>query len=51
MAVVFYVDPQMLKDSDSADTNTITLSYTFYPQREPSRPVADTVPAGRPGAI
>ena len=51
MAVVFYVDPSMAKDSDAATTNTITLSYTFYPQREPSRPVADTVPAGRPGAI
>ena len=39
MAVVFYVDPEMLKDSENADTNTITLSYTFYPLRE--RPVAD----------
>jgi cytochrome c oxidase assembly protein subunit 11 len=48
MAVVFYVDPAMLKDSDSADTNTITLSYTFYPQREPLRPVADTAPPARP---
>lgn len=51
LAVVFYVDPAMAKDSDGADTNTITLSYTFYPQREPSRPVADSVLAGRPGAI
>ena len=32
------------------DINTITLSYTFYPQREPQRPVADSTPAaGRPG--
>jgi len=45
---VFYVDPAMLKDSDSADTNTITLSYTFYPQREPQRPVADGAPPARP---
>jgi cytochrome c oxidase assembly protein subunit 11 len=51
MAVVFYVDPEMLKDSDSADTNTITLSYTFYQQREPSRPVADSTPPARPGPI
>jgi cytochrome c oxidase assembly protein subunit 11 len=51
MAVVFYVDPAMAKDADGATTNTITLSYTFYPQREPSRPVADSVPAGRPGPI
>ena len=41
LAVVFYVDPSMAKDPDGAEINTITLSYTFYPQREPSRPVAD----------
>jgi cytochrome c oxidase assembly protein subunit 11 len=40
MPVVFYVDPSMAKDFDGADVNTITLSYTFYPQREPS-PLAD----------
>ena len=51
MAVVFYVDPAMAKDSDGATTNTITLSYTFYPQREPSRPVADSAPAAKPGPI
>jgi cytochrome c oxidase assembly protein subunit 11 len=44
MAVVFYVDPAMAKDSDGAEINTITLSYTFYLQREPSRPVADSTP-------
>jgi cytochrome c oxidase assembly protein subunit 11 len=41
MAVVFYVDPSMIKDPDGGTINTITLSYTFYRQREPSRPVAD----------
>jgi cytochrome c oxidase assembly protein subunit 11 len=51
LAVVFYVDPAMAKDADGADTNTITLSYTFYPQREPQRPVADSAPPARPGAI
>jgi len=35
MAVVFYVDPKIVKDSDEDDLNTITLSYTFYPVREP----------------
>ena len=48
MAVVFYVDPEMLKDSDGAATNTITLSYTFFAQREPQRPVADGAPPARP---
>ena len=51
MAVVFYVDPSIAQDLDGADVNTITLSYTFYPQREPSRPVADVTPAGKPKQI
>ena len=51
MTVVFYVDPAMLKDSDGADVNTITLSYPFYPSREPRQPVADNTPAAKPGKI
>ncbi len=39
MAVVFYVDPKLVEDPDSQPHDTITLSYTFYPQREPQRPV------------
>jgi cytochrome c oxidase assembly protein subunit 11 len=49
MTVVFYVDPAMLKDADGANVDTITLSYTFYQQREPSKPVADGAPNGRRG--
>jgi cytochrome c oxidase assembly protein subunit 11 len=45
MAVVFYVDPKLAKDSEQNDLNTITLSYTFYPVREPEKPVAQSVPA------
>jgi len=41
MAVVFYVDPEIVKDRDQDDLNTITLSYTFYRMREPARPVAE----------
>jgi cytochrome c oxidase assembly protein subunit 11 len=47
MAVVFYVDPSMAKDPDGTEINSITLSYTFYPQREPSRPVADGATPGQ----
>ena len=41
------VDPSMAKDPDGNEINTITLSYTFYQQREPSRPVADGAPTKR----
>jgi cytochrome c oxidase assembly protein subunit 11 len=41
MAVVFYVDPKIAEDREQDDLNTITLSYTFYPSREPERPVAE----------
>jgi cytochrome c oxidase assembly protein subunit 11 len=34
MAVVFFVDPAIAKDSDQDDLDTITLSYTFYPVRD-----------------
>ncbi len=41
MAVVFYVDPSIVKDSDNDGLNTITLSYTFYPVRDPAiKPLA-----------
>jgi cytochrome c oxidase assembly protein subunit 11 len=40
MAVVFYVDPSIVKDHDQDSLNTITLSYTFYRLREPAAPVA-----------
>src|ERR1700761_4167430 len=31
MAVVFYVDPKLAKDSEQDTLSSITLSYTFYP--------------------
>jgi cytochrome c oxidase assembly protein subunit 11 len=51
LPVVFYIDPALAKDVDGVGANSITLSYTFYPQREPPRPVANRAPAGRPGPI
>ncbi len=41
MAVVFYVDPEIAKDRNQDDLNTITLSYTFFRQRDPAQPVAE----------
>ena len=42
MAVVFYVEPSLTEDSEQDSLNTITLSYTFFPVREPARPVVNT---------
>jgi cytochrome c oxidase assembly protein subunit 11 len=43
MAVVFFVDPELAKNPDDDDLNTITLSYTMYPVREPAKPLADGI--------
>jgi cytochrome c oxidase assembly protein subunit 11 len=52
MAVVFYVDPELVKDSDNDGLNTITLSYTFYPVRDPApRPLAASEPDKPRGAL
>ena len=37
MPVVFYVDSSLAKDGELDDLNTITLSYSFYPVREPGK--------------
>ncbi len=41
MTVVFYIDPSFAEDVDTRNNSSITLSYTFYPQREQQRPVAE----------
>jgi cytochrome c oxidase assembly protein subunit 11 len=49
MTVVFYVDPKILNDADYQATDAITLSYTFYPQREPQRIGAAPSPQSKNG--
>jgi cytochrome c oxidase assembly protein subunit 11 len=45
MPVVFYVDPSIANDHENDGLNTITLSYTFYPVREPAaKPLAASEP-------
>jgi cytochrome c oxidase assembly protein subunit 11 len=51
MAVVFYVDPKLAKDSELDAVSTITLSYTFYPVREPEPPVTQSSAQEKSGRI
>jgi cytochrome c oxidase assembly protein subunit 11 len=51
MPVVFYVDPALVADRDHDELNTITLSYTFYPVREPAKPLAAGEPDKAKGAL
>lgn len=52
LAVVFYVDPSLLNDHDHDELNTITLSYTFYPAKDPApKPLAASEPDKRKDAL
>jgi cytochrome c oxidase assembly protein subunit 11 len=51
MTVVFYVDPALANDPDAQGNLSLTLSYTFYPQRTPQRPVAQTSTGNAQGRI
>ena len=52
MPVVFYVDPALAADSENDGLNTITLSYTFYPVRDPApKPQASGETDKRKGSL
>lgn len=44
-AVVFYIDPSLADNPEQDGVNTITLSYTAFPLRQPEQPMANSVPA------
>jgi cytochrome c oxidase assembly protein subunit 11 len=46
-AVVFYIDPRLVKDADVKDLSSITLSYTYFPSKG-GQPVAAAAPATKP---
>jgi len=51
MAVVFYVDAKLAKDTEQNAVNNITLSYTFFPVRVSDRPVAESANSDQSGHI
>jgi cytochrome c oxidase assembly protein subunit 11 len=51
MGVVFFVDPDMVTDPNTADVRTITLSYTMFRQPDADRPSAAAAPKAAPRAV
>jgi cytochrome c oxidase assembly protein subunit 11 len=49
MTVVFFVDPALAKDWEQDGLDTITLSYTMYPVRQPETPRAEKGSSLAPG--
>jgi cytochrome c oxidase assembly protein subunit 11 len=49
MPVVFFVDPELAKDSEHDGLTTITLSYTMYPVRQPETPRVENGATPAPG--
>lgn len=43
-AVTYYVDPELIKDQETKNTQEITLSYTFFPTKPDGSPLETTRP-------
>jgi cytochrome c oxidase assembly protein subunit 11 len=39
--VVFFIDPAIVKEKELEGLHSVTLSYTFFPSKNPAKPVAD----------
>jgi cytochrome c oxidase assembly protein subunit 11 len=51
MGVVFFVDPDLLKDPGTREVRTITLSYTMYRARGKAAPSAAAAPSAPAKAV
>lgn len=51
MPVAFYIDAAMAGDGEHDNMSTITLSYTFYPVRNPTKPLAEVSTGSRSGNL
>lgn len=45
MPVMFFIDPEIVNDPLMKKINTITLSYTFYPEEDPTQELSQTAPS------
>ena len=42
LPVTFFVSPEILKDKNTRDLDAITLSYTFFQAKNPTKPTAES---------